>query len=133
MRFAGFEPLALAPAEDEAEVRQRQQDQAVQEDDAAVAEVGPVQRGADRLGRAEADGAADQRPEHVRDGDVLEPDLERDDQDAEDQAEGGFGSGAADEGLELVGGVADGRDEQDTREHEPGHEGLPGTERGPTL
>ena len=28
--------------------------------------------------------------------------------------------------LQLVGGIADGRDEQDTREHEPGHDVPPG-------
>ena len=31
---------------------------------------------------------------------------------------------AADERLQLIGGVADRRDEQDAREHEPGHEGT---------
>ena len=65
-----LEPLALAAAEHQPEVRQAEQDQAVQEDDAAVAEVGPEQRRADRLGRDQADGAAEQRAEHVRDRDV---------------------------------------------------------------
>ena len=47
------------------EVREDEQDEAVQEDDAAVGRVGPEERGADRLREAEADGAADQRAEQI--------------------------------------------------------------------
>ena len=49
------------------EVGKDQQDEAVQEDDPAIARVGPEQRRADRLGQAEPDRAADQRAEQVGD------------------------------------------------------------------
>ena len=98
----------------------------MEEDDAPVARVGPVERGADRLGRDQADGAAEQRAEHVRDGDVLEAQLEDDDQQPEDDAESGVENGIAEQRLELKRGIANRRDEEHTREYEPGHDGLPG-------
>ena len=121
-----LEPLALARADHQAEVRQRQQDDAVQEDDASVTQVGPVERGADGLGREQTDRAAEQRAEHVRDGDVLEPQLEGDDQQPEDDAENGVENGIAEQRLKLKRGIADRRDEEHTREHEPRHDGLQG-------
>ena len=55
-----LEPLALAPADHETEVREDQQDEAVQERDALIAVIDPEQRGADALGQQQADGAADE-------------------------------------------------------------------------
>ena len=121
-----LEPFAAAGPEHQAQVRQREQDEAVQEDHALVAEIRPVERRADRLGRQQADGAAEQRAEHVRDRRRLEPELEDDDQQAEDEPERDVEraeSGA--ERLELVRRIADRRYEQNTRQCEPRHCGLP--------
>ena len=60
-----LEPFAVLAAEHQAEVRQHDQHEAVQELDPAIAGVGPEQAGADRAREAEADRAADQRAEHA--------------------------------------------------------------------
>ena len=59
----------------------------MQEDNAPVTEVGPVQRCANRLGRREPDRASEDGADHVRDRDVLEPHLERDNERTEHRAE----------------------------------------------
>ena len=56
-----------------------EQDEAVEERDARVAGVGPEERRADRLGQPEADRAADQRAEQVRDLGLAQPRLDDDD------------------------------------------------------
>ncbi len=48
----------------------------MQEGDALVAVIDPEQRGADALGQQQADGAADEGAEHVRDGGVAQLPLE---------------------------------------------------------
>jgi hypothetical protein len=63
-----------------------EEDEAVQEDDAMIVDVSPVERRADGLGRAETDGAAKEAPQHVRHRDVLETLLEEDDERAKSQA-----------------------------------------------
>ena len=44
----------------------------MQERDALIAVIDPEQRGADALGQQQADGAADEGAEHVRDGGVAQ-------------------------------------------------------------
>ena len=61
------------------EVGKDEQDEAVKERDAGIARVRPEERGADRLGQAEADGAADQRAEEVGDLRLAQPRLDADD------------------------------------------------------
>ena len=82
-----LEPLAFPRPHDDPEIREHQQDEAVQEDDAVVGGVGPEQRGADRLGEAEADGAADQRAEQVGDFGGTQTRFHQHDQQPEAQAE----------------------------------------------
>ena len=84
---AGLQPLPLARPHDDAEVGEHQQDEAVQEDDAAIGGVGPEQRRADRLREPEADGAADERAEQVGDLGLAQPGLDPDDQQAERDAD----------------------------------------------
>ena len=50
----------MRPPIDQPEIREDQQDEAVQERDALVAVIDPEQRGADALGEQQADGAADE-------------------------------------------------------------------------
>ena len=90
-----LEPLALTRTDHDSKVRQRQQDDAVKEDDASVTQVGPVERGADGLGREQTDGSAQQGADHMRDGDVLEAQLEGDDQQPQYDAENGVENGIA--------------------------------------
>ncbi len=56
-----LEPFALAAADDQPEIREDQQDEAVQERDALIAVIDPEQRVADALGQQQADGAAEKR------------------------------------------------------------------------
>ena len=62
-----LQPLAFPRTHHDPEVREDEQDEAVQEDDAMVGGVGPEERGTDRLGEAESDGASDQRAEEIGD------------------------------------------------------------------
>jgi hypothetical protein len=63
----------------------------------------------------------------VCDRDVLETQLEGDDEEPEDYPEDGIENWVAAKGPELESGIADSRDEQNTREHEPRHDGLQGS------
>ena len=99
----------------------------MEEDHAPVTQVGPVERGADGLGRKQTDGAAQQGADHVRDGDVLEAQLECDDQQPQYDAEDRVENGIAEQRLKLKRGITNSRDEEHTCEHEPRHDGLPGS------
>ena len=59
-------------------------------------------------------------------GDVLEPHLEGDDERAHDGAELEVWKRTARKRLELIRRIADGGNEQQTREDEPGHDHPPG-------
>ena len=61
----GLEPLARFRAEHEADVRQREQDERVEEDDAEVVGVRPEMRVADQPREQQSDGAADERADDV--------------------------------------------------------------------
>src|SRR5688572_32552322 len=63
-----LEPLALARADDQTEVRKEQQDKAVQERDTLIAVIDPEQRFADALGEEQPDGATEESAEQLRDG-----------------------------------------------------------------
>ena len=103
-----LEPLTLAGAHHEAKVRKREQDEAVKEDDAVVAEIGPVHRVAQHLGGRQSDCAAKEAAQHVGDGRFLEAHLQPDDEAAEDDAEGDVHrSAAARDRLKLICRVAD--------------------------
>jgi hypothetical protein len=121
----GVEPFAATAANHHAEVRQCEQDEAVEEDDAAAAKVRPVEGRPDRLRERKPDGAAKQCAEHVRDRRVLQPDLDADDQDAEDGTKQEVLKVPV-EGLELMCRPGNGRDEQNAGENEPRHEAPPG-------
>ncbi len=99
----------------------------MQEDDASVAQVGPIERGADGLRGKQTDGSAQERANHVRNGDVLETQFEGNDQQPENHAEDGVENRIIEKRPELKCGITDGRDEQDTREYEPRHDGLQGS------
>ena len=85
-----LQPLAFPRAHHDPEVREDEQDEAVQEDDAVVGRVGPEQRGANRLGEPEADGAADQRAEQIGHLRLAQPRFDDHDQRAERRADGRY-------------------------------------------
>ena len=64
---SGLEPFTLARPHQDSEVWEHQENEAVEKHDAAIARVGPEQRRTDRLREPEADCAADQRAEQIRD------------------------------------------------------------------
>ena len=97
----------------------------MQKHDPAAAEVRPVQRGPDRLGNRKPDGAAEQRAEHMRDGRILEPDLEPDNQGADHDTEQEVRDETAVHRVELMCRVRDSRHEKKPREHEPRHDRTP--------
>src|ERR1051325_6494238 len=117
----GLQPLGVARAHDQADVGQAKQNQAVQEDDAVVVDVRPVERRADRLRRAKADSATEQAAEHVRHGDMLQTLLEKDHQRAEADADSETFKRFVTQRLQLIGRVADLKEKKKPREHRPHH------------
>ena len=97
----------------------------MQKHHALVPEVRPIERRADRLGSHQADRAAEQRANHVGDRRGLQPMLEDDDQQAENGPESDIEEGIRPQRLELVRRIADRCYEQNTRQCEPRHRGLP--------
>ena len=120
-----LEPFAVLAAQDETEVRQDDQDEAVQELYAPIAAVGPEEAGANRMGDAEADRAADERPEHAGDGGFTQAALEQHDERGEDEGEADVGKESNRERKENRGGVGDGGDEEHSRERKPSHGATP--------
>jgi hypothetical protein len=116
-----LEPLTLAPADDQAEVREDQQDEAMQERDALVAVIDPEQRGADALGQQESGGAADKGAEHVSDGGVAQLPLEDHRHHREGDTEGHVEHRVGPQRLQHEGGVRDGAHKREARDYEPGH------------
>src|SRR5436190_3761834 len=78
-----FQPLPLARAHHDPEIREDEQDEAVEEDDPAVRRVRPEEGGADGLRQAESDRPADERAQEVGHLRGTEPRLDIDDEDAE--------------------------------------------------
>ena len=91
-------------------------------DNALVVEVGPVQRLPDRPGCAQANGAPEQRSEHVRHRPVLETDLEGDDHQAEHDAEERVDDRSTRQRRQLEGRVAYRSNTKKAGEQKPGHE-----------
>src|SRR5439155_18847682 len=107
-----LEPLRVARAHHQTEVRQAQQNQAVKKDNSVVVEVGPVKRATDRLRGAEANGPAEETPQHVRHHNVLEALLEEDAERAKSDTETEAGKRIVAERLQLIRGKAHRDDEQ---------------------
>ncbi len=94
----------------------------MQEDDAVVAKVGPVQCVAEDFCRPEPDRASEQRAEHVCDRCGPEPHFEENDQHREHEAEHNIRHQTTlGEGMRLICRIADRRNKDRTREDEPGH------------
>src|SRR5262249_59422571 len=110
-----LQPLAVLRAKDQTEVRQHEQDEAVEELHLAVAGIGPEQSGADRARQAQADGAADQRPDDARDRRLAEAALEKDDKRRKDKRETDIGRKTDREWMKHGRGVSHRRDEERTR------------------
>jgi hypothetical protein len=122
-----FEPFAAASPEHQAQIWQREQNETVEEDHPLVAEIRPIERGADCPRRQQTDGAAEQRADQVRDRRRLQPQLEDNDQQAEDDSECDVEKGGVRaEGLELRRRITNRRYEQNTGQCEPRHRVLPG-------
>ena len=83
-----LEPLALAAADDSADVGEHQQDKTVHEGNPLVAMIDPEQRLADALGQQQANGAAQERAEHVGDRGLAQHPLEGDRQQRQAAAQG---------------------------------------------
>ncbi len=112
-RGAAARAIRPAAADHEPEVRQRQQDQAVQEHDARVPDIGPVHRGADRLGRGQPDRAAEQRAQQVRHRQIAQAGFDADDDEPHGKADRRVDDGAAGDRVQLRGRIDEGRDEDD--------------------
>src|SRR5215204_4227698 len=98
-----FQPFAATSPKHQTQIWEREQDETVQEHHALVAEIRPVECGADCPRGEQTDGAAEQGTEsHVEEGRVRA------------------------EGLELKCRITNRRYEQNTRECEPRHCELPG-------
>src|SRR5262249_10051921 len=106
-----LQPLAVLGGEDEAQIRQHQQDEAVEEFDAAVAAVGPEEPGADGARDPQADGAADERAQDASDGGVAQATFEQNDQRRENQTEPDVGQRSDRQRMEGGGGIGDRGDE----------------------
>src|SRR5262249_83849 len=120
-----LEPLAVLAAEHQAEVRQHDQRETVQELDAAIGAVGPEQTRHDQVGDAQADRAADQRAEDARDRGLAKAALKENDQAGERQGERDVGDEADRKGLKNRSGVSNGGDKQHAGERKPGHRATP--------
>ncbi len=89
--------------------------------DPAIARVGPEQRRTDRLRESEADCAADQRAEQIRDFGVPEARLDPHDQNAQAGANKEIDERARAEGTCQNRRVCDRGDEESAGEEEPRH------------
>ena len=108
-------------AEHEAQIRQHDQRDAVQELDALIARVGPKKSGDDRVREPQADCAADHGAQDARDRGFAQPALEEDDEGREDQPEGEVRYRADRQREKNGGGIRNDGDEDDTRKREPSH------------
>ena len=120
-----LEPLPLARPHDDAEVGEDEQHEAVEEADAVVAGVDEEERRADRLGQAQSDGAADERPEQIGDLRLPELRLDEDDGGAEQRADADVGQERRVERPEDRRGPRNGGDEERAHEQLPRHEQTP--------
>ena len=116
-----LEPLPFPGAHDDAEIRKDEQDETVQEDDAVIGRVGPEQRGADRLGQTEADGAADERAKQIGHLRLPQPRFDDHDQRAERRADDDIDDEQLMERPEKRRGPGDGGDETRASDDMPGH------------
>ena len=116
-----LEPLALAAADNQTEVRQNQQDEAVEECHALVAVVHPEHRGTDALGEQQAGGAANEGAEHVGDGGIAQLPFEQHANRGQHAAERDVQHGLTAEWLQHERRVRYCPDKEQAREYEPGH------------
>ena len=116
-----LEPLPLPGAHHDAEIREDEQDEAVQEDDAMIGGVGPEERGADGLGEPEADGAADERAEQIGDLRFAQPRFDEHDQRAERRADADIDDEQRMERPQERRGPGDGGNEARASDDMPGH------------
>ncbi len=95
----------------------------MQEHDAAVGRVGPEKRGANRLGQAEPDRAADQRAEEIGDLGLAEARLHDHHQHAERGTDEQVDGQSRTERLRQDRGVRHRDHEERTDDEVPGHDG----------
>ena len=115
----------MLATQDEAEIRQHDQDEAVQELDAPVAAVGPEQAGADGVRDREADGAPDERAEHAGDGRLAQAAFEEDDERGEGERKTDVSGQPDRQWQKDRGGIGDRGDKQHPRERKPSHGETP--------
>src|SRR5688572_19563543 len=120
-----LEPLALARADDQAEVRKEQQDEAVQERDALIAVIDPEQRFADALGEEQPDGATEESAEQLRDRGVAELPLEGQRYGGQTHTERQVNGGVVAKRPQHECGIGHCSDECEPDEYEPGHMNKP--------
>src|SRR5258707_14396493 len=117
----GLEPLAVLAAKHETEIRQDDQNEAVEKLDPTIVVVRPEETRRDRASDREADGAAHAGAEHTRDRRLTQAAFEQHDERRQHQREGDVGNGADRQRLKNRSGVRDGGYEQCTSEREPSH------------
>ena len=118
-------------AERQAQVRQRDEDEAMQKHDTIVGRVGPEQSKANRASDQEPGRSADERSENARHRRFTQTTLEQDYEGGNREAEGDVGGNGGRQRTQHRGRVGDDSDEDEAPEREPGHGSDPRYERPP--